>query len=106
MEGRWEGTEAAQAWANVTSIGRTSRTYQVVLGEYDRSELEGSEQVIPINAGDLFCTLSGTQLRGLRVSDLSSRAPRGSSAGPSRTVTDAEKTPRGNGPEGRGQESL
>lgn len=53
--GRWEGTEeAAQAWANVTSIGRTSRTYQVVLGEYDRSELEGSEQVIPINAGDLF----------------------------------------------------
>ncbi|KAI4574448.1 hypothetical protein MJT46_003727 [Ovis ammon polii x Ovis aries] len=32
----------------------TSRTYQVVLGEYDRSELEGSEQVIPINAGDLF----------------------------------------------------
>ncbi|XP_065786083.1 proproteinase E isoform X2 [Muntiacus reevesi] len=32
----------------------TSRTYQVVLGEYDRSELEGPEQVIPINAGDLF----------------------------------------------------
>uniref|UniRef100_A0A8C0A3R2 Peptidase S1 domain-containing protein n=1 Tax=Bos mutus grunniens TaxID=30521 RepID=A0A8C0A3R2_BOSMU len=45
----------------------TSRTYQVVLGEYDRSVLEGSEQVIPINAGDLFvhplwnsnCVLAG-----------------------------------------------
>ncbi|XP_004637686.1 proproteinase E [Octodon degus] len=32
----------------------TSRTYQVVLGEYDRSVKEGPEQVIPINAGDLF----------------------------------------------------
>ncbi|MBW03742.1 Chymotrypsin-like elastase family member 3B, partial [Eschrichtius robustus] len=31
-----------------------SLTYQVVLGEYDRSEKEGSEQVIPVNAGDLF----------------------------------------------------
>uniref|UniRef100_A0A8C3YIT0 Peptidase S1 domain-containing protein n=1 Tax=Catagonus wagneri TaxID=51154 RepID=A0A8C3YIT0_9CETA len=29
-------------------------TYQVVLGEYDRAENEGSEQVIPINARDLF----------------------------------------------------
>ncbi|XP_036723827.1 chymotrypsin-like elastase family member 3B [Balaenoptera musculus] len=31
-----------------------SLTYQVVLGEYDRSEKEGPEQVIPVNAGDLF----------------------------------------------------
>lgn len=54
----------------------------MVLGEYDRSELEGSEQVIPINAGDLFVHPLELQLRGLRVSDLSSRAPRGSSARP------------------------
>ncbi|KAF5924668.1 hypothetical protein HPG69_004540 [Diceros bicornis minor] len=32
----------------------SSRTYQVVLGEYDRAVEEGPEQVIPINAGDLF----------------------------------------------------
>ncbi|XP_053064634.1 chymotrypsin-like elastase family member 3B isoform X2 [Acinonyx jubatus] len=32
----------------------SSLTYQVVLGEYNRAEEEGSEQVIPINAGDLF----------------------------------------------------
>ncbi|KAM5248678.1 chymotrypsin-like elastase family member 3B [Ctenodactylus gundi] len=31
-----------------------SRTYQVVLGEYDRGVEEGPEQVIPVNAGDLF----------------------------------------------------
>lgn len=29
-------------------------TYQVVLGEYDRAEKEGPEQVIPINSEDLF----------------------------------------------------
>ncbi|XP_035881010.1 proproteinase E-like [Phyllostomus discolor] len=32
----------------------SSLTYQVVLGEYDRSTKEGPEQVIPINAEDLF----------------------------------------------------
>ncbi|XP_003471391.2 chymotrypsin-like elastase family member 3B [Cavia porcellus] len=32
----------------------SSLTYQVVLGEYDRSVKEGPEQVIPINKGDLF----------------------------------------------------
>uniref|UniRef100_A0A452S2X2 Chymotrypsin like elastase 3B n=1 Tax=Ursus americanus TaxID=9643 RepID=A0A452S2X2_URSAM len=32
----------------------SSLTYQVVLGEYNRAEEEGYEQVIPINAGDLF----------------------------------------------------
>uniref|UniRef100_A0A8C6R2A2 Chymotrypsin-like elastase family member 3B n=1 Tax=Nannospalax galili TaxID=1026970 RepID=A0A8C6R2A2_NANGA len=32
----------------------SSRTYQVVLGEYDRGVYEGPEQVIPINPGDLF----------------------------------------------------
>nr|XP_045006765.1 proproteinase E isoform X2 [Jaculus jaculus] len=32
----------------------TSLTYQVVLGEYDRSVEEGPEQVIPINGEDLF----------------------------------------------------
>ncbi|GAB1289113.1 Chymotrypsin-like elastase family member 3B [Apodemus speciosus] len=32
----------------------TSRTYQVVLGEYDRGVEEGPEQVIPVNPGDLF----------------------------------------------------
>nr|XP_020032704.1 chymotrypsin-like elastase family member 3B [Castor canadensis] len=32
----------------------SSRTYQVVLGEYDRAVEEGPEQVIPINEGDLF----------------------------------------------------
>ncbi|XP_021108294.1 chymotrypsin-like elastase family member 3B, partial [Heterocephalus glaber] len=31
-----------------------SRTYQVVLGEYDRAVEEGSEQVIPVNPGELF----------------------------------------------------
>ncbi|KAM6174110.1 chymotrypsin-like elastase family member 3B [Erethizon dorsatum] len=31
-----------------------SRTYQVVLGEYDQAVEEGPEQVIPVNAGDLF----------------------------------------------------
>lgn len=51
--GRGRG-KAARAWADVASAGRTSRTYQVVLGEYDRSELEGPEQVIPVNAGDCF----------------------------------------------------
>jgi hypothetical protein len=35
-------------------LGRSSRTYQVVLGEYDRAVEEGPEQVIPINQGDLF----------------------------------------------------
>ncbi|XP_029434135.1 chymotrypsin-like elastase family member 3B [Rhinatrema bivittatum] len=32
----------------------SSRTYQVVVGEYDRSEEEGAEQRIPVNAGDIF----------------------------------------------------
>ncbi|XP_057641059.1 chymotrypsin-like elastase family member 3B [Chionomys nivalis] len=32
----------------------SSLTYQVVLGEYDRSKEEGPEQVIPINSKDLF----------------------------------------------------
>ncbi|XP_053136716.1 proproteinase E-like isoform X2 [Hemicordylus capensis] len=31
-----------------------SRTYQVVLGEYDMSEAEGTEQRIPVNTGDIF----------------------------------------------------
>ncbi|XP_029434959.1 proproteinase E-like [Rhinatrema bivittatum] len=32
----------------------SSRQYQVVLGEYDRSTEEGPEQRIPINSGDIF----------------------------------------------------
>ncbi|XP_026259425.2 proproteinase E isoform X1 [Urocitellus parryii] len=32
----------------------SSRTYRVVLGEYDQGVQEGPEQVIPINPGDLF----------------------------------------------------
>uniref|UniRef100_G1TXQ2 Peptidase S1 domain-containing protein n=1 Tax=Oryctolagus cuniculus TaxID=9986 RepID=G1TXQ2_RABIT len=32
----------------------SSQTYRVVLGEYDRAVTEGPEQVIPINAGDIF----------------------------------------------------
>uniref|UniRef100_A0A8D2CMP5 Peptidase S1 domain-containing protein n=1 Tax=Sciurus vulgaris TaxID=55149 RepID=A0A8D2CMP5_SCIVU len=32
----------------------SSRTYQVVLGEYDRAEKEGPEQVIPVNRDGLF----------------------------------------------------
>ncbi|KAK2488529.1 hypothetical protein MC885_019067 [Smutsia gigantea] len=48
----------------------SSMTYQVVLGEYDRAESEGPEQVIPINAEDLFvhplwnpkCVACGAQL--------------------------------------------
>ncbi|XP_072471658.1 proproteinase E-like [Notamacropus eugenii] len=32
----------------------TLRTYQVVLGEYDRSTEEGEEQVIPVNSDGLF----------------------------------------------------
>ncbi|NWU25895.1 CAC3 Proproteinase, partial [Dyaphorophyia castanea] len=31
-----------------------SRKYQVVLGEYDRSAEEGSEQTIPVNSDDIF----------------------------------------------------
>uniref|UniRef100_A0A8C8S860 Peptidase S1 domain-containing protein n=1 Tax=Pelusios castaneus TaxID=367368 RepID=A0A8C8S860_9SAUR len=31
-----------------------SRTYEVVLGEYDMSKAEGSEQRIPVNPGDIF----------------------------------------------------
>ncbi|XP_003783866.1 proproteinase E [Otolemur garnettii] len=32
----------------------SSRTYQVVLGEYDRAQEEGVEQVIPVNAEDIY----------------------------------------------------
>uniref|UniRef100_A0ACB8EEM7 Uncharacterized protein n=1 Tax=Sphaerodactylus townsendi TaxID=933632 RepID=A0ACB8EEM7_9SAUR len=32
----------------------SSRRYKVVLGEYDRSKEEGSEQHIPVNSGDIF----------------------------------------------------
>ncbi|XP_028615700.1 chymotrypsin-like elastase family member 3B [Grammomys surdaster] len=49
------GTLIAPDW--VMTAGHcisTSRTYQVVLGEYERGVEEGPEQVIPINAGDLF----------------------------------------------------
>lgn len=52
--GRGGGREAGQAWTDLTSTGRSSLTYQVVLGEYDRAEDEGPEQVIPINSEDLF----------------------------------------------------
>lgn len=48
------GRQASQAQTDLTSTGRSSLTYQVVLGEYNRAEEEGYEQVIPINAGDLF----------------------------------------------------
>lgn len=48
------GRQASQPQTDLTSTGRSSLTYQVVLGEYNRAEEEGSEQVIPINAGDLF----------------------------------------------------
>ncbi|XP_075047149.1 chymotrypsin-like elastase family member 3B [Mixophyes fleayi] len=32
----------------------SSRTYQVVLGEHDRGKVEGREQIIPVNKGDIF----------------------------------------------------
>ncbi|KAM4703216.1 chymotrypsin-like elastase family member 3B [Rhinophrynus dorsalis] len=32
----------------------SSRTYQVVLGEHDRSLIEGGEQIVPVNSGDIF----------------------------------------------------
>lgn len=34
--------------------GSNSRTYQVVLGEYDMSAGEGPEQRIPVNSDDIF----------------------------------------------------
>lgn len=40
--------------SNRPLLCRSSLTYQVVLGEYDRAVKEGPEQVIPINAEDLF----------------------------------------------------
>eukprot|EP00073_Rattus_norvegicus_P036646 XP_008762442.1 PREDICTED: chymotrypsin-like elastase family member 3B isoform X1 [Rattus norvegicus] len=49
------GTLIAPDW--VMTAGHcisTSRTYQVVLGEFERGVEEGPEQVIPVNAGDLF----------------------------------------------------
>lgn len=48
-EGVWP-----QARTHLASTHRNSLTYRVVLGEYDRSVQEGPEQVIPVNAGDLF----------------------------------------------------
>uniref|UniRef100_H0UTV2 Peptidase S1 domain-containing protein n=2 Tax=Cavia porcellus TaxID=10141 RepID=H0UTV2_CAVPO len=54
----------------------SSLTYQVVLGEYDRSVKEGPEQVIPINKGDLFvhpkwnsnCVACGNDLALIKLS--------------------------------------
>nr|XP_020144187.1 proproteinase E-like [Microcebus murinus] len=49
------GTLIAVDW--VMTAGHcisSSLTYRVVLGEYDQSEEEGSEQVIPINNEDIF----------------------------------------------------
>lgn len=43
-----------RASTDPASAGRSSRTYQVVLGEYDRAEKEGPEQVIPVNRDGLF----------------------------------------------------
>nr|XP_051714167.1 proproteinase E [Oryctolagus cuniculus] len=45
---------SSQAPSDLSSAGRSSQTYRVVLGEYDRAVTEGPEQVIPINAGDIF----------------------------------------------------
>ncbi|XP_075850953.1 proproteinase E-like [Microcebus murinus] len=49
------GTLIAVDW--VMTAGHcisSGRTYRVVLGEYDRSVVEGTEQVIPINNEDIF----------------------------------------------------
>ncbi|XP_015268089.1 PREDICTED: proproteinase E-like [Gekko japonicus] len=49
------GTLIAPNW--VMTAGHCislSRRYKVVLGEYDRSNAEGSEQHIPVNSGDIF----------------------------------------------------
>lgn len=54
--GSWDngrGTRLAPG-SDPPLLRRTSRTYQVVLGEYERGVEEGPEQVIPINTGDLF----------------------------------------------------
>ncbi|XP_062961787.1 proproteinase E-like [Cynocephalus volans] len=48
------GRLASQAQTNLTPTGRSSRTYQVVLGDYNLAETEGTEQVIPINNDDIF----------------------------------------------------
>lgn len=35
-------------------LGSSTRTYEVVLGEYDMSSAEGPEQRIPVAADDIF----------------------------------------------------
>ncbi|KAL8198219.1 UNVERIFIED_CONTAM: Chymotrypsin-like elastase member 3B [Gekko kuhli] len=53
-----------------------SRRYKVVLGEYDRSKAEGSEQHIPVNSGDIFmhpgwnnnCVTCGADIALLKLS--------------------------------------
>ncbi|XP_053307548.1 proproteinase E-like [Spea bombifrons] len=48
------GSLIAANWVMTAGHCISSLTYRVVVGEYDRSVSEGPEQIIPINAGDIF----------------------------------------------------
>lgn len=49
-----QGCRGRAAPSDPPSPGSKSRTYQVVLGEYDMSSGEGPEQRIPVNSDDIF----------------------------------------------------
>lgn len=53
-ENRWLWEIDQLSTTDFFSTDRSSRTYRVVLGEYDLTQPEGPEQAILINAGDFI----------------------------------------------------